>query len=98
MGNNLVNFNLCEENPGALTFMMEAYNVSPFQAEAGFQRMAENGISGSKLYMLWNDCCNRDTIFAMNIMRCENIKNIIKHINYGNGYGIPFEKQEVQNE
>ena len=64
----MVSFDLCEGNPVALTFMMQAYSVAMFKAETAFQRMQDNGISGSKLYMLWNDCCNRDTAKAVEIM------------------------------
>ena len=67
----MVSFDLCEGNPGALTFMGQAYSANPFKAENAFQRMQDNKIRGAKLYMLWNDCCNRDTEMAVNIM-CEN--------------------------
>ena len=88
----MVGFNLCEGNPGALAFMMEAYmEFNPFRAERGFQRMQCNGISGSRLYMLWNDCCNRDTKKAVDIMCEYSICDIIQHINYSDGRGIPFD-------
>lgn len=90
----LVTIDLCEGNPGALTFMKEAYDFSPFQAEVGFQRMASNGITGSKLYMLWNDCCDRNTEFAIGIMRYKDIADIREHINYENGYGISYLNEE----
>lgn len=88
----LVSFDLCEGNPGALTFMMEAYDFSPLQAEVGFQRMASNGITGSKLYMLWNDCCDRNIDLAIKVMCNKSIEDIIKYINYENGYGIKVEE------
>ena len=87
----MVSFDLCEGNPVALTFMMQAYSVAMFKAETAFQRMQDNGISGSKLYMLWNDCCNRDTAKAVEIMINNDIEDIVTHINYDNGRGIPFE-------
>lgn len=49
MCSNLVTFDICEGNPGALTFMMEAYMSSPMCAEGGFQRMRDNRVTGSKL-------------------------------------------------
>lgn len=57
----MVSFDICEGNPGALTFLIDAYGIDIFGAERGFQRMQNNNITGSKLYMLWNDCCDRDT-------------------------------------
>ena len=86
----LVSFDLCEGNPGALTFMLEAYKYRPFAAECAFARMRDAGITGSKLYMLWNDCCSRDTQKAVGIMRKHEIDDILKHINYGEGRGIPY--------
>lgn len=64
----MVTFDLCEGNPGALTFMMAAYDKYLFFAERAFARMRDNGIKGSKLYMLWNDCCDRDISKAVDIM------------------------------
>lgn len=88
----MVGFNLCESNPGALAFMMDAYmKFDPFRAERGFDRMQYNGISGSMLYMLWNDCCDRDTKKAVDIMCEYSIDDIIQHINYSAGRGIPFD-------
>lgn len=48
----MVSFDICEGNPGALTFLMQAYDVDMFGAERAFQRMQDNGITGCKLYML----------------------------------------------
>lgn len=88
----MVGFNLCGGNPGALAFMMKAYmELDPSRAERGFQRMQFNGISGSRLYMLWNDCCNRDTKKVVDIMCEYSIGDIIQHINYSGGRGIPFD-------
>lgn len=88
----LVTYDLCEGNPGALRFMCEAYKLKPLKAEKGFARMRDYRISGDKLYMLWNDCCDRDTYAAIEMMCEAEIETIIKHINYENGYGIPYEK------
>lgn len=86
----LVSFEIVEGNPGAMTFLMGAYGKDIFKAEIGFQRMRDAGITGSRLYMLWNDCCNRDTERAMEIMVTEEISTILHHIDGGNGRGIPF--------
>ena len=86
----MVTFDICEGNPGALTFLMGAYRIEPFKAEAAFKRMQNAGITGSRLYMLWNDCCRRNTEYAIRIMNETDISTIIHHIDDGNGYGIPF--------
>lgn len=87
----MVTFDIAEGNPGALTFLMAAYKIEPFSAEDCFQRMQKAGITGSRLYMLWNDCCCRCTEKAMDIMKTEDIDSIINHIDGGNGRGIPFD-------
>jgi len=96
----MVSFNIAEGNPGALTFLMDAYmQHDPFRAESAFQKMQDLGITGCKLYMLWNDCCNRDTCMAIDKMLECSAEEIVSHINYDNGYGIPFKiKQEKNNE
>lgn len=86
----MVSFSILEGNPGATQFMAEAYNKYLFKAEAAFQRMQDAGITGAKLYMLWNDCCDRDTEKAVNIMLDNSVSDIVSHINYDKGRGIPY--------
>lgn len=86
----MVSFDLFEGNPGAIRFCEEAYRIDMIAAERGFQRMDNHGIRGSKLYMLWNDCCNRDTAKAIKIMDNNSIDDIKKHINYEQGRGIAY--------
>lgn len=52
--------------------------------------MYKNNIREEKLYMLWNDCCDRNTGEAIYIMNKKTITEIIEHINYEHGRGIPF--------
>ena len=54
----MVTFDICAGNPGALTFLMEAYKLNAGKAESAFQKMQNVGITGSRLYMIWNDCCD----------------------------------------
>ena len=93
---NAIGFDMAMGNPGALAFMMEAYNPKKemrdiIQVEIAFRRMREANIKGSKLYMLWNDCCDRDTEKALEIMRENDIDDIVAHINYEGGRGIKYE-------
>lgn len=88
-------------NPGAMTFYAEAHNlcvyrgfVLSFAAQKAFDRMLENGITGDKLYMLWNDCCDRDTGKALKIIMDHDIDDIVEHINYENGRGIKYDTDE----
>lgn len=91
MMNDLVTFDLCERNLGTLIFMMEAYKMNPFRAEEGFARMRDNNITGDKLYILWNDCCKKNTSKAIEVICNNDIDSIVTHINYENGRGIPYE-------
>lgn len=86
----MVSFDLFEGNPGAIQFCMEAYDADMLAAENGFQRMERHHIRGSKLYMLWNDCCNRDTARAIEIMNNNSIDDIKMHINFEQGRGIAY--------
>lgn len=86
----MVNFDICKGNPEALTFLIDAYKVDMFGAEIAFKRMQDNDITGDKLYMLWNDCCDRDTKKTISIMTKHTIKDILQHINYENGRGIKY--------
>lgn len=93
----MVSFDDCEGNVGALTFMSEAYMKGSvgqaFKAENAFKRVIDAGIKGSNLYILWNDCCGRDTEFALEVMANYDIEDIKQHIK-GNGYrGEPFTKK-----
>lgn len=82
-----------EGNPGAATFCMEAMhqeNAAKY-AIAAIERMKALDITGDKLYMVWNDCCNRDTEKTLTVMLEKSKDDLIKHLNYENGRGIPFE-------
>ena len=90
----LVSFDIVKRNPGALTFLMNAYDLDMVAAEKGFKRMEKAGITGSWLYMLWNDCCNRDTKKALKAMNKIDIEVIKDHV--FRPRGIPFDELEAQ--
>lgn len=50
---------MSEGNPGALTCMIQMLNsdLRNFSDILLFDKM---GIYGSQIYIVWNDCCNRD--------------------------------------
>ena len=92
----MVRWDICAGNPGALTFLMKAYDLDMFGAEIAFTRMSGYGITGTKLYMLWNDCCDRNTVQALFIMKYCDPDKIRAHINYEGGRGIPFTEEEIE--
>lgn len=91
----MVGIDIAQGNPGCLQFIMQAYGKNMGKAEYGFSRMQDNDIKGEKLYMLWNDCCDRDAEKAIDIMCNNDIQDIVKHINYENGRGIPYSTEAV---
>ena len=95
-GNKMVSFEICKGNPGALSFLMSAYDADPFGAEMAFSRMDNHEIVGTMLYMLWNDYCGRDTCQALRVMRLCDPDEIRRHINYEGGRGIPFTPEELE--
>ena len=54
-------FTMSEGNPGALTCMMQMMNSDPM-ALLDILLFDSLGIYGSKIYMVWNDCCDRDMV------------------------------------
>lgn len=86
----------CGGNIGALSFFFDAIDNDHQKALSGFKRMYDNGITNEKLYMLWNDCCRKDTARAIYIMLHDNVESIHRHINYENGRGIPYTEDEPE--
>ena len=91
----MISFDICEGNPGALTFLMLAYQKWFIRAEYAFQKMDANNIRGEKLYILWNDCCGRDVDLAMKVMMNWPIDKITERINGEYGRGVPIEQGEA---
>lgn len=85
---------IAEGNLGALQFVMECLKSGNNQLVFGLSRVVICGISGEKLYMLWNDCCGRDNAKTEKVMMEASMKEIHEHINYENGRGIPFDGEE----
>ena len=81
---------ICDGNPGAVGFFMIAGDMEPERAAAAFERMRILGITGDKLYMLWNDCCNRNASVALDVMLEKSLDDIVEHINYEQGRGIEY--------
>lgn len=88
-------FELVEGNPGAMTFMLSAYNSYPDLADRALFRMQTNRITGSALYMLWNDCCDRDTKMAVEAALYCPLGFLEHHINKRGGRGIRIEVEDI---
>ncbi len=88
-------FDIAEGNPGAMTFMLSAYNSYPDLANLALFRMKCNKITGSALYMLWNDCCDRDTKMAVEAALYCPLVFLKDHINKRGGRGIRIEVEDI---
>ena len=88
---------LSDGNPGAMRFIVDAYRTSPVKADRVFRRMFYHGIVGAKLYMLWNDCCDCDTDLALAVADTNTVSELLRHINYEHGRGIPFVDGKANN-
>ena len=87
---------LSEGNPGAVTFIAEAIKTNAKCAAVAFIRAKEYGITGDKLYMFWNDCCERDTRATIWMLVGHDMEDNLKHLNYENGRGIPFTEEDYK--
>ena len=88
-------FELVEGNSGAMTFVRIAYTSYPDLANLAFFRMERNGITGSALYMLWNDCCDRDTKMAVEAALYCPLGFLKDHINKRGGRGSKIEIEDL---
>ena len=80
-------------NVGAATFCMEALQSGNKNFFAALSRMLDLDITGEKIYLIWNDCCDRDTDKAIRVMLEESKADILDHIDVfkNQGRGKPFD-------
>lgn len=88
-------FDLAEGNLGAMTFILTAYTNYPILADKAFFRMESNGITGYALYMLWNDCCGRDTEMAIKAAFYCKLGFLKDHINKRGGRGLRISSEDI---
>ena len=89
---------LSEGNPGALSFLFEIikyYGNDQANLIADFLIIDNMRLYGSYLYMLWNDCCNRDVKKSLEVIKGYRLGHIkdsdIKERIINVGYGMPFD-------
>ena len=84
---------MSEGNPGAMAFCFEALK-NP-EEDLHILLMCDTlGLYGEKLYMLWNDCCNRDIAKVRKVIKeyqSGRLSPAEIHKNLSNGYGCPFD-------
>ena len=82
-------------NPGAASFCLAAVNDLGPDGINAISRAHLYGITGDKLYMLWNDCLQKNTPATCKVLLEWSPDRIREKINYENGRGIPITKQEL---
>lgn len=93
-------FNYSQGNPGAMTVVTlilkaAAKDLAYMQCLDMFDKLK---LKGPKLYMLWNDCCNRDIDKILKITFLLKLgelteQDIHEHINYEKGRGREFDSE-----
>ena len=83
-------------NPGAIIFALIAYEKDPYGAEIAFHRARELGIVGSRLYILWTDCCGKDTDLALMALRYPPDWVIRRHIDGDGVHGTEITKWNIE--
>ena len=88
-----------ETNIGAYTFAREALRLDHDAAEYGLTRLSDNDIPGEYIYVLWNDCCERDTKFAIEVMKTYSMDKILEALDNlsSNRYKFKNLKKEARN-
>lgn len=87
---------LSEGNPGALTTLTELANSYKnfLDVVPDYLTIDMMGLYGSKLYMLWNDCCNRNIEKFKQIIKLYregkitsiDIDDRVKNVGYGKSF------------
>lgn len=81
-------------NPGALTFLMKLIEVQEQNFFVDFMTIDNMELYEDKLYMLWNDSCNRDMnkvkkifeYYRLGKITKKDIEERIKNVGYGKSF------------
>ncbi len=85
---------MSEGNPGALTVLILPIKEDEMNLVTRILALDTMNLYGSKLYMLWNDCCDRDLQKVKNIIdawKSGKITSEIIHKAVSGGRGTPIE-------
>lgn len=88
---------MSEGNPGAAQVVFELLQSEPLE----LLTCDTIGLYGEKLYMLWNDCCNRDMAVMHKVLlayRTGRVSADEIHEHLSGGYGRPFAGLEIKKE
>jgi len=86
---------MSEGNQGALTYIMEMVRGGNWAQVA--LTLDSIGLYGDKIYILWNDCCDRDVRKVEKVLSAWREGKLTTediHKNLDQGWGVPFEGLE----
>lgn len=89
---------VAEGNPGALAFCMELLKIDPAEGFYNILRLKRYKVTGPKAYMLWNDCCGRNTKEAAGVLKeCASGRispeELREHVD--RPWGLKFDMEEI---
>lgn len=101
---NFINF--AGENPGAITTLFELQKVVQDKTAIYLITLDKMELYEDKLYMLWNDCCNRDIskvikvldYYEKGIINQIDIDERIKNVGYGKSFDDLIQDKEERKE
>lgn len=82
---------MSDGNPGCLTFLMQLFDDDLSKAFMLCLRFDTMELYGSRLYQLWNDCCDRDLGTVYKVLDQYSNSDILRHIDNGKGYADRFD-------
>lgn len=91
-----------EGNPGALSTLFELLKQAQDKTALFLITLDRMELYGSHLYMLWNDCCNRDInkvikileLYEREIITQKDIDERVKTVGYGKSFDDLIEESE----
>lgn len=81
---------LSDGNPGALTFLMEAFNEGVPEFFPTVLKLDTAEIYGPEAYILWNDCCDRDIKKTIQMIKKLDVDELRSYV-IDRGYGKKYE-------
>lgn len=101
---NFINF--ARGNPGAITTLFELQKVVQDKTAIYLITLDKMELYEDKLYMLWNDCCNRDIskvikvldYYEKGIINQIDIDERIKNVGYGKSFDDLIQDKEERKE
>lgn len=86
---------IADGNIGAMTCCVELLGTTNEKAITALQRAYEMGFKGDKLYLIWNDCCDRDANKTIEVLHEKSKEELWDHIDIVNhDYRcVPFKEE-----